>query len=168
MVCCTADCAGEPNNAAATNYKVKMYLATGFCYMCGTGYGSVRANKYMITLHSNCRFSPTHICTSVQCSSESEACSLCCLDLQVALLLLPTELFREWRTLMRWLRGTVTCDQTVKLKLHVLNITEWYSSFVFFHQNPYLFRSSNAADKKTGCSLRYSTPTSCCYFVNMI
>ena len=39
--------------------------------------------------------------TSEQCSSGSEACSLCILDLLVALLLLPTELFREWRTLRR-------------------------------------------------------------------
>lgn len=51
---------------------------------------------------------------SVQCRSKSGACSLCFLDVQVTLLLLPTELFMEWRTLMRWLRGTVTCGWTVK------------------------------------------------------
>lgn len=39
--------------------------------------------------------------TSEQWSSGSETCSLCILDLLVALLLLPTELFREWRTLRR-------------------------------------------------------------------
>lgn len=50
------------------------------------------------------------MCTSVLCSSGCDTCSLCFLVLKVVLLLLPTELFREWRTLMRWLRGTVTCN----------------------------------------------------------
>lgn len=51
--------------------------------------------------------------TSVQCSSESEAHFLSFLDEQVALTL-PTELVIEWRTLMRWLRGTVTCNDHIE------------------------------------------------------
>lgn len=52
--------------------------------------------------------------TSVQCSSGSEAHFLSFLDEQVVLTL-PTELVIEWRTLMRWLRGTVTCNEPTKL-----------------------------------------------------
>lgn len=47
--------------------------------------------------------------TSVQRRSVSEWSSLCFLE-ELAVVLHPTEGFIEWRTLMRWLRGTVTCD----------------------------------------------------------
>lgn len=46
--------------------------------------------------------------TSVRLSSDSGARFFCFLEENVVVLQ-PTELFTEWRTLMRWLRGTVTC-----------------------------------------------------------
>lgn len=80
--------------------------------------------------------------TSVQWSSESEACSLCFLD-ELVVLLLPTELFIEWRTLMRWLRGTVTCDHMLSNKLwwnHMFSTLKnhHYHTSYNHHNKPYL------------------------------